>query len=439
MGGFSSNNLKSAIWNYDPKTDLYRWVAGRVNDTQSIHLEYGEFGAQDPDAFFGLPLLASSVIDHNDNIWIYGNYYAPQNLFWMFNTTSYQFTYLGFDNVSNPITGEKGTPAPNNYPGRFNGAAMLVDSQNNLWLVGSAWFRTYNHVWHFNTTSLQWTWMWGDFDNGPADFTNKIWNGRWMPSATIDNDDRIWIFGGYNLPVSGHFGNWGDLWSFDKTLEWRVEWGDESSFMTNGSVAVPNEFNVGNYPSARNGAISVDRKDGTILVGMVGNRFVEDPLLLNDFWLFNKTSKLWKLVYGNVVNPVPTVFSHYRTEGSVLGGRAYPGGVSDIHSRGNLILFGGQVGNGELSDVWIIPQDQCLFAECSVNAQCVTVDYFWTNCTCKEGYFGDGKTCTASPVAPTVPSGSPSSNSPATPKSATSGTNTVVASILFCLLMAFVI
>ena len=154
-----------------------------------------------------------------------------------------------------------------------------------------------------------------------VDFEIKVWNGRWFPSATIDEDDRIWVFGGYSYQSPE--GDWGDLWSFDtKTLEWRVEWGDESSVGTNGSIADPDTFNIGNYPRARYGPVMVDRKDGTLLVG--GGYHDRDRLHLNDFWLFNKTSKLWKLVYGDVEGNVATKFTNYRAEGSLFGARNLP-------------------------------------------------------------------------------------------------------------------
>jgi hypothetical protein len=436
MGGSGSSYYMNAVWNYDPKTDLYRWVAGRVDSPNENYVVLGDFGVQDPNATIGSAIYAGSAIDHNDNIWIYGNGDQPSNLFCMFNTTSYQFTYLGFESVTTPVVGEKGIHSPDNYPGERNGASVLVDSQNNLWMLGG----TRPGLWHFNTTSLEWALMWGNTSNSmPTDFENKYWGLRVLAPSTIDEDDRIWTFGGYSYQSPR--GYWGDLWSFDtKTLEWRVEWGDESSVNTNGSVVDPDTFDIGNYPRARYGPVMVDRKDGTLLIGSgyFDSLAWSSTLYLNDFWLFNKTNKLWKLVYGDVEGNVATEFTNYRTEGSLLGGRSYPGGVGGLHSRGNLILFGGNTVTDTFSDIWIFPQDQCLIEEnggCDVNAVCTTVDYFQANCTCNEGYVGDGKTCTVA-----VPATSPSDNSPVgtTPSSKTSGSEKILASIFTCILLVFV-
>ena len=162
--------------------------------------------------------------------------------------------------------------------------------------------------------------MWGDpYGSDPTDFASNTWGGRWFPAATIDEEDRIWIFGGYGIQPNGSIYNeqltWGDMWSFDtKTLEWRVEWGNESSFLTDGSVAVPDAFDIGNYPSTRDGPLMVDRQDGTLLVGGGYVGFL--GLRLNDYWLFNKTSKLWKLVYGNLEGDAANEWTNYQTEGS---------------------------------------------------------------------------------------------------------------------------
>ncbi len=288
--------------------------------------------------------------------------------------------------------------------------------------LGRIYNETISGVWHFNTTSWMWTFVGGNATSAvKINFATKTWNGRWLPASIIDKEDRIWIFGGYGDPPAYEGGfEWGDMWSFDtKTLEWRVEWGNESSFQTKNSLAVPDDFDINNYPRARTGALMVDRLDGTLLIG--GGLAFAAAQGLNDFWLFNKTSKMWKFVYGNasdVVIVVPNAFTNYRAEGSVLGTRFYPGRSGGIHNRGNLILCGGEDGETTFSDIWIFPQDQCVGAnnDCDVNADCIvsTTDYFRT-CVCKEGYVGDGKTCTLPSPAPTNSPSSAPGNSPSSP------------------------
>ncbi len=190
-------------------------------------------------------------------------------------------------------------PDPTNYPGYVEGAVLALDSKKNLWLVGGLGYSStsLSSIWHFNTTSLMWTWMWGAIDTAESsDFNNGYFGGRWGAGGFIDAEDRIWIFGGVgSTPTSGE---WGDLWSFDtNTLEWRVEWGGPNSFLAKGAV-VSDDLNPGNIPAARAGAQLVDRLDGTLMI--VGGVKYNKDVSLNDIWLFNKTSKSWKMVYGDL-------------------------------------------------------------------------------------------------------------------------------------------
>ncbi len=386
--------------------------------------------------------FTASAIDHNDDIWIYGSEDGITNMFWRFNTTSFEFTNFIYNDTLLPVYGEVGVPASGNTPGELEGASLTVDSQNNLWLFGGYRSGTVNSVWHFNTTSLMWTFVGGDALNPvKIDFANKTWNGRWMAASTIDEEDRIWIFGGYgDGPAGEQRVDWGDMWSFDTTtLKWRVEWGNESSLLINSSLAVPDDFDINNYPRSRTGGLMVDRRDGTLLVG--GGSFYVTDQGLNDFWLFNKTSKMWKLVYGSIgSDKVPNNFTNYRAKGSVFGSRIYPGRSGGIHNRGNLILYGGEGGNLAFSDIWIWPQDQCVGANnyCDVNADCVasTTDYFSHTCTCKEGYIGNGKTCTL----PSPSSGSPSpapSGSPSPSKTSEAAIKFAVPVFALCYAVLF--
>jgi hypothetical protein len=87
------------------------------------------------------------------------------------------------------------------------------------------------------------------------------------------------------------------MWSFDtKTVEWRVERGLNLTFHE-GSVVSYNTYDVNNYPSGRDRVQMVDRRDGTIM--MFGGNARELEIALHDIWVFNKTTKMWKIVFGS--------------------------------------------------------------------------------------------------------------------------------------------
>jgi hypothetical protein len=68
-------------------------------------------------------------------------------------------------------------------------------------------------------------------------------------------------------------------------------------------------YHAQNVPSARAYASLVDRKDGTLMMTSGRGHFSQSGIYdtQNDVWLFNKTLKQWKLVYGSA------------TQGSVIG------------------------------------------------------------------------------------------------------------------------
>ncbi len=401
-GGVASFDM-NAMWNYDLARDQYRWVAGMANfDGQ--YSNFGQMGVPSNDTFPGGKTYSAHAIDKNDNIWIYGG--LSDNTLWMFNTTSLQFTWVG-GNSSNEVAkyGELGMASEEYWPGQLVGARMVVDSKNNLWLFGGYIGQVEsNGVWHYNTTSGMWSLQWGDPTATPPsstfpDYQNKIWPGRWGPGCTIDEDDRVWLFGGSDSSTAYQL--WNDLWSFDtRTITWRVDRDADASTLS-GSMSSFDTYSIYNYPTQRDAASMVDRRDGTFI--MYGGRNKFQYTVFDDVWIFNKTSSLWKYVHGNGTQASP-VYGQYRGDGSKLGSRQAYGAETGLSAKGNLIIFGGNdFGTVTFNDIWIIPQDQCAMNlhNCDPNATCATTSWTYT-CTCNEGYVGDGKTCTVPvPQAPT--------------------------------------
>jgi hypothetical protein len=442
LGGFNKKNILNALWNYDPVEDKYRWVAGNATaDSQYYNL--GEKGVPGDDVFPGFLDFSAHAIDNNDNIWIYGSETAPnQNTFWMFNTTSLQFTWIGGDEANlAAIHGELGTASPDYWPGYLDGACMVVDSENNLWLIsGYNGERSVNGVWHYNTTSRMWSLQHGDPSSTEQypNFDTNFWPGRWAAGCTIDEEDRVWLFGGYARTPPNY--GWNDMWSFDtKTVEWTVERGFDDSYFL-GSVVSYNTYDTNNYPRGREMARMVDRRDGTIM--MFGG-FTRPGSSLGDIWVFDKTTKLWKIIFGNGNNAtaVNSTFGEYREVGSKLGSRQDYSIEHGLTSNGNMIIFGGDNNDYltflNFNDIWVIPQDQCTtnLHKCDPNASC-TMGTWTYQCKCNEGYTGNGKTCatTQSPSAQPLSSQSPASSAQpgsATPLKTTSGVSTTLAPFAF--------
>lgn len=435
IGGAPDNkeqDFLNAVWNYDPVNDQYRWVAGNAT-VGSQYVKFGEMGVPGPDVFPGFLDFSSHAIDLNDNIWIYGGETADYNYntMWMFNTSSLQFTWIGGDETNLiSVAGDLGQSSPKYWPGSLEGACMVFDSKNNLWMFGGYrdWCR--NGVWQYNTKSRHWSLQSGDLANSNQypNFETNFWPGRWSAGCTIDDEDRVWVFGGFASTTP--FETWNDMWSFDtKTGTWRVELPFK---LTNnaGSVVSFDTYDAKNYPSARDRSGMVDRRDGTIM--LVGGYDREGELPYNDIWVYHKTSKLWKIVFGlgnnsTLVNS--TYGEHGADEGSKLGSRMDHAVENGLTSNGHVIVFGGEDGTRVFNDIWVIPQELCL--ACDPNASCVTKSTWNYQCICKEGYVGNGNTCT-SPTSQPGSNQSPSVQPTATPTSTMSAASSVFASFSVC-------
>ena len=79
------------VWNYNPNTDLYRWLSGPGNATTQLR-NPGQLGVPSPDNHPSSILEPTATIDHNDNTWFMSSYVCCE--FWMFNTTSHYFTTM---------------------------------------------------------------------------------------------------------------------------------------------------------------------------------------------------------------------------------------------------------------------------------------------------------------------------------------------------------
>ncbi len=292
----------------------------------------------------------------------------------------------------------------------------MTDSLDNLWLIsGFDASAATNRVWHFNTTSLLWTFISGNDTSVDTTYgSNPFYGGRILPGCDIDENDKVWLFGGEGS-AQGLF----DMWSFDtRTKQWQLEYGTQNNIL-NGANIVSSDFHADNYPSAKRAPALVNRNDGTLVLASGGGYDVNHGSFggQNDIWLFNKTSKQWKIIYGDPTKlDFPGNFTHYRTAGSVLSGRSSIGRANGLNLDGDAFIVGGEVSTRYMGskEIWVVPYDQCTnnAHKCSTNAQCIE-EMIGYSCACNQGLTGDGFTCTASPGSVNEPS-SPSTSNPNT-------------------------
>lgn len=440
-----------AVWNYNPKTDQYRWV---WNSEMTNPRNPGELGVPAETNHPGGLAFTGAVIDNNDNIW-FTSYIYPGEL-WMFNTTSWTFVRVQglaeTETKTLSIGANPGQPGEDVWPGYVEGQCMVLDSQNNLWMLTGFNVDVTNTVWHFNMTSKLWTFISGDITASTDPHNTTYFGGAWGIGCDIDDNDRVWIYGGWGYYAPSYDrDDYGNMWTYDTRVkrEWEFESGGEYTLKRPPQV-VSDDYSADNYPGASDNSLLIDRLDGTLMLLPGGSYNARDGewTQSDEVWLYSKSLKQWKLVHGNISAPIGYgVYSNYREPGSVYPHSLYFGRQSSRNFYGDALIVGGGSYDDDWwrKDMWIIPQDQCAnnLHNCDINADCVE-EMVGFSCACKEGYSGDGVTCTdaepvASPMTSSPESAAPVANAPVsvnTPK--TSSATSVFGSLLFLVSAALI-
>ncbi len=450
FGSSFRNGINSLynVWNYNPKTDQYRYVWGSNETARTNPRNPGDLRVPAETNHPGGIRYSSITVDKNDNIWVTS--YKSGGELWMFNTTSMMFVRmqgLDQDTFKPSIGANPGQPGEDVWPGYSEAACLVTDSNNDIWLLsGYNSYGVHSSVWHFNTTSLLWTFITGSITEQKVNYNATYFGGVWNPGCFIDENDRVWLYSGWGNTANG-YEDYGSIWTFDTRVkrEWEPEFGPD----TVGAypVSVSADYHPDNHPGSGEGMLFVDRMDGTaMMVATAGYTDDGNWGPLNQVWLYNKTLKQWKLVHGDthtVDADITTSFVNYRQTGSNYTGVTFPARTNGINFNGDMYIVGGGPGTNKAdpnyNSIWLIPNDQCASAsanKCSANAQCIE-EMFGYSCVCNEGFTGDGFTCNAIPVAPVA---APVASAPvaATPKAKTSSASVVGPAVaLMALALAF--
>jgi hypothetical protein len=274
------------------------------------------------------------------------------------------------------VYGTLGTPAAGNTPGSRLSASSWIDSQGNLWLFGGFTFTNasggygyLNDLWEFNSSTNEWAWMGGSntvnqsgiYGTVGTPATGNVPGSRNGAISWTDKRGNFWLFGGYGYDNStGMTGFLNDLWEFyPSTNEWTWMGGSNSVNQpgTYGTLGTPT---VGNVPGSRDAEINWNDNNGNLWLfggyGCGASASSGCVLSLNDLWEFNPSTNEWAWMGGSNTGNQPGVYGTLGTlaAGNIPGGRQ--GGVSWTDSSGNLWLFGGSglgaSGHGYLNDLW---------------------------------------------------------------------------------------
>ncbi len=158
-GASGANGTLSDLWEYSPTSGQWTWINGPSSTGGT-----GVTGTEGVAAASNIPyprFLASSWIDANGKLWLFGGNSAPglRNDLWSFAPSSGEWTWMG-GTQSGGVAGTYGTQATAavaNAPGGRQSPVAWVDSSGNLWLFGGGGYDSagtsgsLNDLWEYHS------------------------------------------------------------------------------------------------------------------------------------------------------------------------------------------------------------------------------------------------------------------------------------------------
>ena len=412
--GFDANGTRGFLndfWEFIPATREWAWMGGSSVVPMAYGGSAGVYGTKGVPSTANFPggrAFATSWIDRNGHLWMFGGEGADANGMvgslndlWEFNPALNEWVWMSGSNiVSGTVSGSQpgvygtlGAPAPGNIPGGRVWASSWIDSTGNLWLYGG-WGTDANNVtgwlndlWEFSPSTNEWVWISGSstlnythsqpgvYGTMGTPAAGNVPGGRYMAASWTDNNGHLWLFGGDGEDADLSLGFLNDLWEFNpSTGEWT--WMGGSNILSinssgyhaySGVYGVLWSFAASNYPGSREYASTWADDSGHLwLFGGWGFDANGNGGALNDLWAFDPSMNEWMWIGGSSTvgsscdngscNQVG-VYGILGTPaaGNIPGGRSSAASWTD--SNGNFWLFGGSDNHanseyGDLNDLW---------------------------------------------------------------------------------------
>ena len=236
------------------------------------------------------------------------------NDLWQYDHGSKKWTWIsGTDSINKPgVYDTLGVPSKKGYPGGRHGATTWTDKRGNLWLFGGEGVDAYstsidlfgtllNDLWKYDVVTNEWTWVSGRELGSEQGFYGSKWlaesgntpGGRYDAVGWIDEDDNLWLFGGYGLDENNYTGLLNDVWKYDtKQNLWTWVYGDKIEDQ-NGKFGIKGVTDSLNTPGGRWGSVSwIDTNNTFWIFGGEGYTETGDQGIFNDLWKFEIPPKI---------------------------------------------------------------------------------------------------------------------------------------------------
>jgi N-acetylneuraminic acid mutarotase len=227
--------------------------------------------------------------------------------------------------------------------------SFLLYTASSFSQTGSSTFQT----WMKGDNTIDQAAMYGIQGTGAA--TNKP-GARNFSATWTDNNDNLWLFGGYGYDGSG-LGYLNDLWKYSPaTNQWTWVKGD-NTIAQSGVYGVQGIANAANKPGAIYSSVSWTDASGNLwLFGGFGYTD-SDFGFLNDLWKYDPATNQWTWIKGDNTVDQAGVYGMQGVADAINRPGARYGSRTWTDGGGNLWLFGGygldsSSTTGSLNDLW---------------------------------------------------------------------------------------
>lgn len=266
--------LNSDLWKFDIGLLQWTWIKGTSQAT--VNGVYGTQGQASPSVYPGGRMAGCMWIDANF-IWMFGGNGMDAtntptssvylNDVWKYNISSGQWMWVKGSNTGNQnaVTSAMETFSASYTPGARVGSLGFKDTQGKFWIFCGIGFTTgnsgyLNDLWKYDPVSNQWAWMQGSqltLQNGifGTQGVPSIFNmpgSRIQTSGWIDNNNNIWLNGGYGMPQSGQWNYLNDLWKYNNCSSQAFTLSSSQPGMCIGSSATLSAFGASTYSWSTN-------------------------------------------------------------------------------------------------------------------------------------------------------------------------------------------
>lgn len=315
----SVDSFSNKVWKYNLSSS--QWTCVKAPNT--IAAIYGTAGVSDNNNHPSILNQTSNGLVINNEVYFLGGYEPGgtttdfskgfHNSLWKFNLTTYEWTWLkGSQKTCHPgFYGRKHVERPENMPSsRLN--SLLWSDNGNIKVFGGKIFanNTPNdgnttEIWKYNVATNNFTWE----DGRPILFYNIQ---TALGSSYIEDYNVPSVYNYVGFPTSMFWGGKGEkvwfintegMWEYDvaNSTNYRIIEDVYNNVGNYGTLGVPSPSN---FPPYRENATVWETNNNLYLMG--GNSTVTGQY--DDFWIFDKATKIWTWIGGVKTNETPNFF-----------------------------------------------------------------------------------------------------------------------------------